>query len=285
MIPSLYKDFGRSVEQILEDPFMQGNKIVVSSTTENGIEIISEGMSTEKGTTGQLSARYIKPGFSIEQLGVHTDGKINLCGSLSLSEKFRVKVDVQDGRHEAGQQFHSHGIVGVEYLGPIGSITTEIDAVNGPSINVSTLFRAGRTKFGAHCTYDTQLDEHNPPIFRDYNAAIGYFRPVWNVSLFTTNKVSQLHFQVLHKVNASVNLGYKFDYGLKVASQKLTVACLYNIDKTSAITTKIDTSAFFSVAFSQQLSSRADLNISTEVDTRNLGSESHKFGLFLNLHF
>lgn len=80
--------------------------------------------------------------------------------SIFITTTTQLWVSAEDGRQDAGKPIRSHGKLGFEYINPgIIAAQSEVDVVNGPTVNASAVVNVKGLLCGAQAVYNTQLDE------------------------------------------------------------------------------------------------------------------------------
>lgn len=284
-----FKDFGRSTADLFNDDFSYKRKLKIKLPTPDGVTWTSEGELSSKGVMAKLAAKYKHPsGISLDKLEFKTDGRILGEASLDVDSKLKLWVSAEDGRQDAGKPIKSHGKLGVEYVSPgVLVAQSDVDVVNGPTVNGSAVLSLGGASgvlAGFQATYNTQLDEKDQkPEFIDYNVGLAKMNKSWEASVRSYNKVSNLQFSLLSRVNPQVTFGAQLDYQVDKNTQGMTIGGCFRPDRDTRMSAKISSLALLSVAYAQNLSPFAHLLLSAEVDAKDWASDSHKFGLGLTL--
>ena len=129
------------------------------------------------------------------------------------------------------------------------------------------------------------------------NIGIGYFTKTSDMSLYTTEKATLGNFALFTTISPSLAFGAlcvshlhqnssSFSNGNQLYKHNnITIGCKYLVDDFTQLAVKIDTKAMLGISFLQRLNKVAKLNIATEIDCKDLASDSHKFGLGITLGF
>mmetsp|Transcript_15273 Transcript_15273/g.22460 ORF Transcript_15273/g.22460 Transcript_15273/m.22460 type:complete len:298 (-) Transcript_15273:106-999(-) len=290
-VPKLFQDLGKSTSDLINDDFVYAKKLKLKTVTENGVAFTSEGQLDAMGTIAHLGANYHHPsGVNLDNLQVTTQGRIALQGSLKVAGPKGtdlgtvLSVNVEDGRHELGKPYTSHGKIGVEHVKDGYSLTADLDVVNGPSISTSGLLKVRWVKAGFVLGYDSGMDDVKKQggALTAYGCGVGVDRRTWNMALYTQDKASDLVFSWCHAVNPDLTVGGQLEYSLWRNAQRLTVGGKLSLDPQSHVRCRVDSDAMIALAYCHQLSPQVSLGLSAEVDAKDFASDSHKFGVSLS---
>ena len=258
---SQFKDIGKNSKDLLEEDYFFSQRLKIKTTNASDLSWLTEGeLSAKGGANASITATRKGSTLSLDKLRVKSDGRVLVEASLLTSNSTKFIMCAEDGRQEPGKPLHSVGKLGCEFKIPGasygGTITSDIDVVNGPIFRSSALYNYSKaTKLGGEIVVNTRLEEKDPtPELSDINLGISYDGPGWNLTGKTMDYLGTLRLSYTHNVSEKLTLASQLDYRIKGNPwQKLSVGSRYVMDE-SVIKAKIDSNAILASSFTHQLS-------------------------------
>ena len=318
-----YTAFGKKTTKLFEDNYVYKKKLVVEVPTPNSTKWISTGELNNREVTGNLVATYRdKSGIVLDKLQFRSDGRLSADAHLEVDKSIKLLVSTEDGKinnhlhhshsSNGGDPTNSHyvrggntnkstGKIGIEYANPtLFSSKLEVDVVNGPTVYSSSMIKLRKDLYlGGEIKYnflnEDKASKHDK--LEESNVGIGYFTKNTDMSLYTTERATLANFALYTTISPSLAFGalcvshlHQNSSSLANSNQlykynSITIGCKYLVDDFTQFGVKIDTKAMLGISFLQRLNKVAKLNIATEIDCKDLGSDSHKFGLGVILGF
>ena len=186
-----FKDIGSVSKDLLEENYFFSQRLRIKTTNESELSFTTEGeLLSTKGANASITATRKGTTLSLDKLRVRSDGRVLVEASLfpNPSGNTRFTVCAEDGRQEPGKPLHSVGKLGCEFKIPGaihgGTISSDIDVVNGPIMRSSVLYNYSKTtKVGGEIVVNTRLEEKDPtPELSDINLGVSYDGPGWNLT-------------------------------------------------------------------------------------------------------
>lgn len=279
MAPPKFGDFAKESSDLFKNDYCFDKKFKVKTKTANGFELTSEGTmkSSNNSVGGKLTSKFsLNNGITINKLGVTHQGRFfadasynNVIDGLSLS------TVVEDGG-----KIPPVGELGINYKHDLFTLTTKIDAMNGPTLKESLSTQYEQFSVGGELKYNTGLDNKADASLKDYNVGVAYKDGDLCVAATTKSKMSELHVGVHHNLSKAIQIGATYQHG---QSKFLAFGAQYKLDKVTTFQGKLNSQGLFSINAHQKISPNMKLIASTQVNATNLAADSHKFGLQLQL--
>mmetsp|Transcript_16776 Transcript_16776/g.25209 ORF Transcript_16776/g.25209 Transcript_16776/m.25209 type:complete len:292 (-) Transcript_16776:82-957(-) len=280
---TFFSDIERPLLGLLNDGFFFSKKISVKTKNAAGVEWSVDGDLSSRGSQGSMSIAYNDPaGLSIEQMRIRTDGRVLGEASFQVSDSFKLTACIEDGRQEPGKPLYSFGKLGLDYCVENFSAQTDLDVVNGPSLQGCALLSFPYLRLGGEFLCNTHLeDKRKHPELLDLNVGMSVLGSEWAASVRTTNLLGNIRLGYLCNISRTVDVGVMVDYRILYNDQSLLVGGIYRPDAFTEVKSRIDSDAIVSASIKQRITDVMQLTLCAEVDAKEFGLDGHKFGVGL----
>ena len=279
MAPVKYGDFAKEANDLFNNDYCFDRKFKLKTKTKNGFELTSEGSmkSSSNAVGGKLTSKFsLGNGVTINKLGVTHAGRFFADAGYSGAIKgLSLSTLVEDGG-----KIPPVGELGVTYKHDLFTLTTKMDAMNGPTLKETLSTQYENFLIGGEFKYNTGLDNKAEAALKDYNVGVAYRDGDLSVAATTKNKLSEFSVGVHHKLNKDVQIGATYQHG---ASKFLAFGAQYRVDNVTTFQGKVDSKGIVSVNAHQQVSPNMKLIASSQVNAASLSADTHRFGLQLQL--
>ena len=226
------EEFGSALRKLIEDDYSFTNKFSMSTTNPMGIEVSTEGELSEKGPLGSITATCKGPILSLDNLSIHSNGKLNAKASLKTNAVSTFFVSAGDERIEPGKSLQSFGKLGAVFATPSYYVNADVDVVNGPLLHASASYLYKKWRLGGETVINTHLEKNYhvdekdksssaAKFISDLNLGVAYTEPAWSMTVKTIDLLSCLRISYLHTISPKLSVGTQLDYKLKANAQKI----------------------------------------------------------------
>jgi len=276
-VPPLFKNFGKSLKDLIEKKFDFNREVKVKTTTASGVTFESTGRSTSKNNdfSGLVKTTYKRPDFGVFELELDTDGKAKYSAENDQLRK-GVVVKLSGDQDPTGTLDVSYR---QEYLATSAVLqlsrnTTSVETT--AAIGVDGLYVGGQVK------YDV-----NAQTVSDYNAASEYTQLDHTVTVKTADSGDKLALSYIHNVNPDVQVGGQFEYRVSSVSalnSLLTAVGSYNVDRDTVLKGKFNSQGIVTTAIEQRIfNPKLKYGLTTEFNARHHSALPERFGVSVTL--
>jgi voltage-dependent anion channel protein 2 len=282
--PVAFKDIGKTCKDLLTKDYDVGkNTVELESKTPNGIKFTPKATKSGDALDGTLAAKYV--------IGAGMETEVSLLTSTVVKGMFKapdvlakgLTIETNCETPAPGDQkggLLSKGSLDFDYkTGPF-NCKAAYDFFKSDLTACATGTFSGLTA-GAECGFNTAKS-----VLTKYTAACQYVQPDFTVvAKILAPKAAALDFtgSYYHKVSGEMQVGADITKKASKSDVDLGFGCLYKLDKTTTVKGKVDSDGKLLASFKQQLSPLTLLTLAAQIDTVDLNSGKHKFGMALKL--
>jgi len=290
--PGLFGDLGKRVSDLLTKDFpsqKQENKLSWKGKTNNDVTVETSFLQGKDGSiVGTFGPKY-----------KHKDWNTTVSAEVNTKKEVKVEVCAEDlmsvdglkttltGVSKGNDNF---GTVAVEYKHDLATATVSVDygKASGSTVKASAVIGAQGIALGASTEYffggESELKELETKVSYASNEfdITGFGR----ISSQTDEDKNELGATYYHKIHKDWQVGAEavFETANTEAKPKLTFASQFKLQEDTVLKGKFDTAGKLNLSYQQQFNKYAKFNISSTIDTNNLGGKnSSTFGFSLNL--
>lgn len=271
--PPLFKNFGKSLKDLVEKKFDFNREVKVKTSTSAGVVFESTGRSTSKGNdfSGLVKTTYKRPDFGTFELELDTDGKAKYSAENDQLKK-GVVVKISGDQDPTGtldasyrqEHFALSGVAQVSRNVTTAEVTGVI-GVDGLSV-------------GGQCKYDV-----NAQAVSDYNTGSEYSQPDFTVTVKTADSADKLAISYIHNISPDVAVGGQFEYrvsSVSALSSLLTAVGSYNVDRDTVVKGKFNSQGIVTGALEQRLfNPKLKYGLTTEFNARHHSALPERVGV------
>jgi len=271
---------------LMDDDFSTLNSLKVMTKNKNGGKIDFSTKLTGDGNTDTelgLSAAPSSSGgliafpCTLEKLRFRADGHVTLESSLALSESLLFRFNAADGRQEPGKQLHSYGAIGLESKSTHVKTSCMLDLVNGPLLNLRSIFQVDNFAIGGNLLYNTKLDsgyESSTPSILDIGLSARYKGNDWESAVRTMNGMSALRGTYVQKVSDETRIAAIVDYSLDTNEQKMAIATEWQLDNITQVKAKVDSAGSLNFSCKQTVTDKLSATVAAHTNARDVDNQS-----------
>jgi len=275
--PPLFKNFGKSLKDLLEKKFEFNRELKVKTSTSNGLTFESTGRAGKGGDfTGILKTTYKRTDFGTTEVELDTDGKAKASIEADkLAKNFVAKVNTDQDRVTSLDLSYRH-----EYFSDNLIVTADKKA---PTVEGTAVVGVDGLSVGAQAKYDFA----GSGSLKDYNAGAEYSQPDFTLTARTADSTDKIRLGYFHIVNSDINVGGQYEVNLTsispVTSHLFTVCSSFAIDRDTLVKGKFDSRGIVTGALEQRLyNPKLKYNLAAEFNTRQ-SIVPDKFGISFTL--
>lgn len=272
-----YGDLIKDASDLLSKKYKFDKKVKITTKSADGVKFTSEGKLKSKGFDATVKAEFAKDSFKVDKIELASAGTLVAEFKLAgLTDGLDLTFKAHESLRTAGTL--SYGKLGATYKADSLRVDTEVDLINGPTVDASAVFGYQNVSVGATATFNAGAKENQ---LSGYGVGLAYAGAGFSVGARTLNKFGNVEAGLIHAVNSNTKVAATAAFALPSGKGETAPWTVAVGGSHGAVQAKIDTSGKVSANYETKLNSCATLTFAAAVDATNLGSDKHSLGFGL----
>jgi len=266
--PPLYKNTGKSIEDLQTDKYGFARKLAIKSAASNGAKFDAKITASGSDFDGGLKASYKQSDAGTFEAEVDTTGTI----------KYSLKNDkLADGvvAKITGDETAT-GKVDIEYRKDFAAVATNtVASQSKASVAFSAVVGFEGLSVGGQVKYDVKAQD-----VADYNAVAEYTDKDFTATLKTTNKADNITASYIHEISKDFTLGAQLAYNIPTNGRTLTISSSYNVDDKTLLLTKVNNNGVLTTYYEVALQNpNVKVGLTSEYNIQKQTAHPEKYGI------
>jgi hypothetical protein len=272
MAPPQFKDFNKTVTDLLGDDYDSKYSLKVKSKAPNGVGLTVTTDYSKSTLSGKVAAKWSHgSGFAIDKLEMNKNGGVTVETSL--------KDAIPNVKFEFKGNDSNKGDLIATYSNDAATVVGQLDAAEYKSLDVSALLKNGPIAGGAAVSVSlgdgadvTKFDVAGSYDCNDCNTFAG---------LKITNKFANYTASIGYRACPKVAVGSELSFKPESSAFSALIGGSYKCNPDTQIKAKVSTEGALNFSVKQNLSKQCSITSTLATSTKNLGD--YKLGLVGNL--
>jgi hypothetical protein len=272
MAPPQFKDFNKTVTDLLGDDYDSKYSLKVKSKAPNGVGMTVTTDYSKSSLSGKVAAKWAHAsGFSLDKLEMNKNGGITVETSLKDAIP-NVKFEFKGNDSNKGELLTT-------YSTDVATVVAQMDVAECKGFDVSALLSNGPIAGGAAVSVSlgdgadvTKFDVAGSYNCNDCNTFAG---------LKITNKFANYTASIGYKACPKISLGTELSFKPESSAFSALIGGSYNCNPDTQIKAKVSSEGALNFSVKQTLSKQCSITSTLATSTKNIGD--YKLGLVGNL--